>query len=303
MGFKMANNLYQKIDSPFIIYDINQVAIEKFIFLHKSTLFQKPILHANSPIEVARKASTVITMLPSSPHVENVYLEGQDSLINGIDENSFLIDSSTIDQSVSKQVSKKIIDKGARAIDAPVSGGIGGAEAATLTFMVGASTPEDFNRANPYLSHMGKNIVHCGGLGTGQTAKICNNMLLAISMIGVAETMNLGVQLGMEPKLLANILNTSSGKCWSSEIYNPCPGVLPNVPSSKNYEGGFGNSLMAKDTRLAVKAANDSNSTIILGAIAQQLYNQLSKTAGYEKKDFSSIYRWLNESSSNDNKY
>src|SRR6266498_2746018 len=131
--------------------------------------------------------------------------------------------------------------------------------------MVGASMSEDFNRAKAYLSHMGKNIIHCGELGTGQIAKICNNMLLAISMVGVAETMNLGTQLGMDPKLLANILNTSSGRCWSSEVYNPCPGVLPNVPSSKNYEGGFSNSLMAKDTRLAVNAANDSNSTVILG--------------------------------------
>lgn len=120
----MANNLYQKMNSPLIIYDINKAAIEKFILLHKSTLSQKPILRVNSPIEVARKASTIITMLPSSPHVKNVYLEGQDSLINGIDEDSFLIDSSTIDQSTSKLVSKQIIDKGARAIDAPVSGGV-----------------------------------------------------------------------------------------------------------------------------------------------------------------------------------
>ncbi|GBB89924.1 hypothetical protein RclHR1_16790002 [Rhizophagus clarus] len=285
------------MNSPLIIYDINKPAIEKFILLHKSTSSQKPILHVNSPIEVARKASTIITMLPSSSHVKNVYLEGQDSLINGIDEDSFLIDSSTIDQSVSKLVSKKIIDKGARAIDAPVSGGIVGAEAATLTFMIGASNLEDFNRAKTYLSHMGNNIVYCGELGTGQIAKICNNMLLAISMVGVAETMNLGVQLGMDPKLLVNILNTSTGRCWSSEIYNPCPGILPNVPSSKNYEGGFSNILMAKDTRLAVKAANDSNTTIILGAIVQQLYNQLSKTAGYERSDFSSVYKWLNDPS------
>ncbi|RGB33103.1 3-hydroxyisobutyrate dehydrogenase [Rhizophagus diaphanus] len=291
----MANNLYQKMNSPLIIHDINKATMEKFTLLHKSTLSQKPIFHVNSPIEVARKASIIITMLPSSPHVKKVYLEGQDSLINGVDENSFLIDSSTVDQSVSKLVSNQIIDKGARAIDAPVSGGVVGAEAATLTFMVGASTSEDFNKAKAYLSHMGKNIVYCGKLGTGQIAKICNNMLLAISMVGVAETMNLGVQLGMDAKLLANILNTSTGRCWSSEVYNPYPGILPNVPSSKNYEGGFSNTLMAKDTRLAVKAAIDSNSTIILGAIAQQLYNQLSKTAGYEKSDFSSIYKWLND--------
>src|SRR5581483_10790204 len=120
----MANNLYQRMNSPLIICDVNKTAMEQFTLLHKSTLSKKPILHTNSPIEVARKASTIITMLPSTPHVKKVYLEGPDSLINGIDENSFLIDSSTIDQSASKEVSKKIIDKGARAVDAPVSGGM-----------------------------------------------------------------------------------------------------------------------------------------------------------------------------------
>ncbi|CAI2177017.1 3836_t:CDS:2 [Funneliformis geosporum] len=297
----MANNIYKKSNSPLIIYDINKIALEKFTFLHETTLSDRLIIHAQTPIEVARRSSTIITMLPSSPHVKKVYLETKDSLIHGIDENSFLIDSSTIDQNVSKEVSKKIIEKGARAVDAPVSGGIVGAEAANLSFMVGASTLEDFNRAKPYLSHMGKNIIHCGGLGAGQIAKICNNMLLAITMIGVAETMNLGVKLGIDPKLLANILNTSSGRCWSSDTYNPCPGVLPNVPSSKNYEGGFNNSLMAKDMKLAVNAANDAKVSVILGAIAQQLYSLLSNTAGYEKKDFSSIYRWLNDSNETNN--
>jgi len=171
-----------------------------------------------------------------------------------------------------------------------------GAEAATLTFMVGASSESDFHRAKPILSHMGKNIVHCGTIGTGQIAKMCNNMLLAISMIGVSEAMNLGIQLGMDPKLLASILNTSSGRCWSSDTYNPCPGIMPNVPSSRDYEGGFGNTLMAKDLRLAVSAASDARVTILLGAVAQQLYNQLANTAEYAKKDFSSIYKWLSKS-------
>ncbi|KAG9288485.1 hypothetical protein G9A89_015691 [Geosiphon pyriformis] len=294
MGFKMANNIYCKSGAPLILYDVNKAAIEKFINLHKTLAISKAKIDiAKSPKEVAEAASIVITMLPDSPHVERVYL-GEEGLVHAVDENSFLIDSSTIDQSVAKSIADIIISKGARAIDAPVSGGTGGAEAATLTFMVGAPSVDDFTRAKPILSYMGKNIVHCGGIGTGQIAKMCNNMLLAISMIGTSEAMNLGIQLGMDPSLLAGILNSSSGRCWSSDTYNPVPGVMPNVPSSKEYEGGFGNALMAKDLRLAVNAASDTQVTILLGTVAQQLYNQLSKTPGFENKDFSSIYRWLN---------
>ncbi|CAG8620506.1 11443_t:CDS:2 [Paraglomus brasilianum] len=295
MGFKMAQNLYNKADSSLIIYDINKSATQDFISMNKTSATDatlKSIDIAESPVDIVRRASVVITMLPSSAHVEEVYL-GKDGLVHGADKESLLIDSSTIHQSVSKEVAHKLTGKGATMVDAPVSGGTVGAEAATLTFMVGASSESDFHRAKPILSHMGKNIVHCGTVGTGQIAKMCNNMLLAISMIGVSEAMNLGIQLGMDPKLLASILNTSSGRCWSSDTYNPCPGVMPNVPSSRDYEGGFGNTLMAKDLRLAVSAASDARVTILLGAVAQQLYNQLANTAEYAKKDFSSIYKWL----------
>ncbi|CAG8469751.1 1494_t:CDS:2 [Diversispora eburnea] len=282
------------MNSSFVLYDINKAALEKFISIQSKSLSQKPIHLAKSPVEVAEKASTVITMLPDSPFVQEVYL-GKDGLINGLDNSSFFIDSSTIDQSVSKDVANQIINKGARQIDAPVSGGVVGAEAATLTFMVGAASEDDFIKAKSYLSHMGKNIVHCGNLGSGQIAKICNNMLLAISMIGLSETMNLGIKLGLEPKLLSEILNSSSGQCWSSEKYNPCPGVMSNVPSSRNYEGGFGNKLMAKDLRLAINAANLTQATVILASVTQQIYNFLSKSPDYESKDFSSIYKWLDK--------
>ncbi|CAG8661094.1 6469_t:CDS:2, partial [Ambispora leptoticha] len=286
MGFKMANNIYRKSGAPFVLYDINATVIDKFIELQQATSSSLAKIHiANTPKEVAQAASVVITMLPNSPHVEKVYL-GEEGLVHAVDKDTFLIDSSTIDPSVAKSVAEALIAKGARAIDAPVSGGVVGAEAATLTFMVGASTNEDFDRAKPILSQMGKNIVHCGKIGSGQIAKMCNNMLLAISMIGVSETMNLGIKLGMDPKLLANILNTSSGRCWSSDTYNPVPGILPNVPSSNEYKGGFATKLMAKDLRLAVNAANDTQTTILLGTLAQQLYNQLSKTPGFEDKDF-----------------
>nr|CAG8433385.1 1451_t:CDS:2 [Entrophospora candida] len=295
MGFKMANNLFRKSKYSLVIYDVNNKSIEEFASINQTSLSSsKSIVKASSPSDVAKKSNVIITMLPSSVEVEKVYLnDGDDeSLVNSIDKNSFLIDSSTIDQSVSKYVAKQIINKGATAVDAPVSGV--GAEAATLTFMVGASTSKDFEKAKSYLSFMGKNVVHCGDIGTGQIAKMCNNMLLAISMIGTAEAMNLGIRLGMDAKLLASIINTSSGRCWSSDTYNPCPGIMENVPSSRDYQGGFSNKLVAKDLRLAVNAANDTRSTIVLGALAQQIYNQLSANKDFENKDFSSIYKWLN---------
>nr|KAJ3418508.1 hypothetical protein HK105_008232 [Polyrhizophydium stewartii] len=170
-----------------------------------------------------------------------------------------------------------------------------GAVNGTLTFMVGGDDEAVFERVKPILQGMGKNIVYCGKHGSGQVAKICNNMLLGITMIGASEAMNLGARLGMDPKLLAGILNTSTGRCWSTDTCNPYPGVMEGVPASRNYDGGFGVSLIAKDLGLAVAAANEAKSTVILGGIAHQIYNQLSTTPGYEKKDFSSVFKWLND--------
>jgi 3-hydroxyisobutyrate dehydrogenase len=161
--------------------------------------------------------------------------------------------------------------------------------------MVGGSEA-DFKAARPYLQAMGKNLVHCGEFGTGQVAKICNNMLLGITMIGTAETMRLGIQLGMDPNLLAGILNTSTGRCWSSDTYNPCPGVMENVPSSQDYEGGFSVPLMAKDLRLAMEAAAQSGTTVLLGSTAAQIYGQVSRTPEIGNKDFSVVYKWISES-------
>ena len=157
--------------------------------------------------------------------------------------------------------------------------------------MVGAGSESDFLDAKPLLELMGKNIIYCGRNGNGQVAKICNNMLLGISMVAVSETMQLGISMGMDPKLLANILNTSSGRCWSSDTYNPCPGVMPNTPASKGYQGGFGNTLMAKDLRLALNAAQESKSTVLMGALAAQIYNQVSTSKGYQTLDFSSVFK------------
>lgn len=307
----------------------------------------------DSPKALAREADILITMLPSSPHVQKVYLDEKEGFLSGLLERNahaptpILIDSSTIEPRVSQQVRHAIthaIPK-AIAVDAPVSGGILGAEAATLTFMVGASQ-EEFTRVKPILSWMGKDIVHCGPPGMGQVAKICNNMLLGelkhfsivkrlslcfcvfegISMVAVAETLNLGkrfvvnfekkinvilncLRLGMDPKILSGIINKSSGRCWSSEVYNPVPGVLPNVPSSRNYAGGFGVHLMAKDMGLAVQAALHSKSSVFLGSLTQQVYDTVHHSVVKEEKetepeylygkDFSVVYKWL---SSNDSR-
>ncbi|XP_069122468.1 LOW QUALITY PROTEIN: 3-hydroxyisobutyrate dehydrogenase, mitochondrial-like [Argopecten irradians] len=168
---------------------------------------------------------------------------------------------------------------------------VNAARDAILTFMVG-SPEESFENAKELLDCMGKNVVHCGAVGTGQAAKICNNMLLAVSMIGTSEAMNLGTRLGLDPKMLAKILNMSSGRCWSSELYNPYPGVLEGVPSSNNYQGGFGTALMTKDLGLAQRAATGTKSAIPLGGLAHQIYRTMTNN-GYATKDFSSALKFL----------
>eukprot|EP00914_Ancora_sagittata_P000098 GHVO01000503.1.p1 GENE.GHVO01000503.1~~GHVO01000503.1.p1 ORF type:complete len:219 (+),score=26.27 GHVO01000503.1:97-657(+) len=178
-------------------------------------------------------------------------------------------------------------------MDAPVSGGVVAARDALLTFMVGGPQSE-FEKAKEVLSKMGKNVVHCGDVGTGQAAKICNNMLLGISMIGTSEAMNLGINLGLDPKLLAQILNMSSGRCWSTELYNPCPGVVEGIPSSNEYKGGFGTALMAKDLGLAQNAATNTLSPTPMGSLAHQIYRIMSNTE-LKGKDFASVFKFLQD--------
>jgi 3-hydroxyisobutyrate dehydrogenase len=234
----------------------------------------------------------VLTMLPSSSSVESVYCDA-DGVLSAARRGALLIDSSTIDPATTRRVHASAESCQMRMIDAPVSGGVGGAEAGTLTFMVGGSAG-DVAEARPVLEMMGKNIAQCGAIGSGQITKICNNLVLGISMAGVAEAMNLGVRLGVDPATLAGVINTSSGRCWSSDTYNPVPGVMPGVPSSRNYDGGFGVDLMAKDLSLSVAAAHESRTPLPLGGLALQLYNLLS-AQGYSRKDFSSIYDYLSK--------
>ena len=278
MGAPMAHNLL-KAGHQLSVFDLNAAAVENLV--------GAGALPVDSPTAIAQgNAELIITMLPADAHVKSVYL-GENGLIASSREGVMLIDCSTIDPHSAREVAKAAAEHGNPMLDAPVSGGTGGAAAGTLTFMVGGSDA-DFDRAQPILAAMGKNIVHCGAAGNGQVAKVANNMLLGISMIGVAEAMALGVALGMDAKTLAGVINTSSGRCWSSDTYNPFPGVLDNVPSSRGYSGGFGSDLMLKDLGLATEAAKQVRQPVILGALAQQLYQSFS-AQGHGGLDFSAI--------------
>lgn len=286
MGIHMAKNLL-KSGYPVVVNDVYPEATSEIQDLGGEV--------AETPADVAEKVDRIVTMLPSSPNVLEVYT-GSHGILGKVKKGSLLIDSSTIDPYVSKEVAALAEKQGATFMDAPVSGGVKAAKEATLTFMVGGKA-EEFKAAEELLRHMGKNIVHTGSVGTGQTAKICNNMMLAISMIGVSEAMNLGMRLGLDAKVLASILNTSSGRCWAGEVYNPVPGVLEGVPSSNDYQGGFATALMTKDLGLAQNAATTTKSPTPLGSLAHQLYRILCNK-GYAMKDFSSVYEYLKDEGS-----
>ncbi|HXZ47819.1 MAG TPA: 3-hydroxyisobutyrate dehydrogenase [Usitatibacter sp.] len=241
---------------------------------------------ASSASDCARGVEMLVTMLPSSPHVRAVYA-GARGVLAEVAPGTRLVDCSTIDPLTAREVAMDAKGRGCPMIDAPVSGGVSGAEAATLTFMIGGDAA-DFEAARPVLQCMGRNVVHCGASGNGQVAKICNNLMLAIEMIGTAEGMTLAAKLGMDPKVFASIVNTSSGRCWSSDAYNPYPGVLENAPASRGYAGGFGADLMLKDLTLVSEAAKAARQPILLGALAQQIYQKHSAD-GYGGKDFSSV--------------
>lgn len=244
----------------------------------------------DSPHEAVANAEFVITMLPSGPIVESLYIH-KDKLLDSISDTSLVIDCSTIAPENAINLSNAADAKGITTLDAPVSGGVGGATAGTLTFIVGGDD-DAFERAKPILAAMGKNVFHAGGHGAGQTAKICNNMLLAIHMVGTAEALQLGVDNGLDPKVLSDIMLQSSGRNWSLELYNPYPGVMETSPASKDYEGGFQVNLMNKDLGLAMQAALKSQSSTPMGTLAKSLYVQHGRN-GWGMKDFSSIQRWF----------
>ncbi|HET7334302.1 MAG TPA: 3-hydroxyisobutyrate dehydrogenase, partial [Rhizomicrobium sp.] len=235
-------------------------------------------------------ADVVITMLPAGSHVRKVYLE-DGGILQRAKKGALLIDSSTIDIDSARAVHDAAEKSGFAFIDAPVSGGVGGAEAGTLTFMCGGSE-DAFAAAQPILEKMGKKIVLAGDAGAGQAAKVCNNMLLAISMIGACEAFALGEKLGLDPQKLFDIVSTSSGQCWSVNTYCPVPGPVPTSPANRDYTGGFATALMLKDLKLAQTAAQSAGAATPLGAEAAQLY-ALFAAKGHAGVDFSGIIKML----------
>ncbi|MGH1410715.1 MAG: 3-hydroxyisobutyrate dehydrogenase [Aeromonas sp.] len=245
----------------------------------------------------AREAVTgcevVISMLPAGEHVRALWLgesageRGGLDLLAALPVGALVIDCSTIDVDSARQVGNVARARGLRFIDAPVSGGVAGAAAGTLTFIVGGDAA-DFEAAKPLLACMGQNLFHAGALGAGQIAKMCNNMLLAIHMAGTAEALALGVKEGLDPAVLSTIMGKSSGNNWSLERYNPWPGVMENVPAARNYQGGFMTRLMVKDLGLAMALAEHAHSAVPMGALARNLFN-LHAAQGQGSRDFSSI--------------
>jgi len=242
---------------------------------------------AASAREAAADAEAIVTMLPAGRHVLAVWGE----IVEAAQPGSLLVDSSTIDVESARKAHGLAAARGLLPLDAPVSGGVGGATAATLTFMCGGSG-EAFGRAEPILARMGKRIVHCGEAGAGQAAKICNNMILGISMIGVAEAFVLAERLGLSHQALFDVASTSSGQCWSLTTYCPVPGPVPTSPANNDYKPGFASALMLKDLRLAQEAAASCGAATPLGAAAAQLY-ALHDAQGEGGADFSGIVRMI----------
>ncbi|MFQ3210478.1 MAG: 3-hydroxyisobutyrate dehydrogenase [Colwellia sp.] len=278
MGGPMAINLV-KAGHKVCVFDLSEQAVTHVVEQGATTQAQAS--------DCVKGAEFVISMLPAGQHVEAVYLS-KNGLINHIDKGALVIDSSTIDSPTSVSVGAALLSQGINFIDAPVSGGVGGAVAGTLSFMVGGSDA-DFNQAKPILDNMGKNVFHAGDHGAGQVAKACNNMLLSVLMLATSEALQLGISNGLDASVLSNIMSNSSGSNWTLDVYNPCPGVMENVPSSNDYQGGFMVDLMAKDLGLAMDTAVKSHSSTPMGALARSLY-AMHAANGNGAKDFSSAF-------------
>lgn len=279
MGASMAKNLV-KAKFEVTVYDLVETQVQ--------LLADAGANPSTSVAEAVANADIVISMLPAGKHVESLYF-GAEGIVKHIPDNALFIDCSTIESSTAISIGQQLTAAGHRFIDAPVSGGVAGAAAGTLTFIVGGEKA-DYASAEGFLQAMGKNIFHAGDVGAGQVAKICNNMLLAILMAGTSEALQMGIDNGLDPKVMSDIMLQSSGRNWTLELYNPCPDVMPNVPSSNDYQGGFMVDLMNKDLSLAMSTANNHQSVVPLGQLAKSMF-QLHGNAGNGKLDFSSIFK------------
>jgi 3-hydroxyisobutyrate dehydrogenase len=281
MGLPMAQNLI-KAGHAVEGVDMSEVAVAKLVAAGGAS-----VETANS---AAARGDVVITMLPSGKEVREVYL-GSSGIIENANKGTLLIDCSTIDVETARAVAAEAEKRGLLMLDAPVSGGVGGASGATLTFMVGGSS-QAFTRAESILQKMGKTIVHAGGAGTGQAAKICNNMILGISMIAVSEAFVLAEKLGLDHQKLFDISSKSSGQCWSMTSYCPVPGPVPASPANRDYQAGFTAAMMLKDLKLSQAAAKAAGAKTALGADAERIYSAYV-ASGEAGKDFSGIIRFV----------
>lgn len=279
MGGPMAVNLVKQ-GHAVTAFDLSPALLQNVV--------EQGALGAASATDAVKNAEVIITMLPSGIIVEKLFIE-ESKLLEHIASTALIIDCSTVAPENSRKVAAAARARQIAFIDAPVSGGVAGAQAASLSFLCGGSSA-DVERATPFLACMGKNIFHAGDVGAGSVAKICNNMLLAIHMIGTAEALQLGVDNGLDPKVLSDIMLKSSGRNWSLEVYNPYPGVMENAPASREYQGGFQVDLMNKDLSLAMDAALKSQSNTPMGSLARSLYAAW-KGQGNGKLDFSSILK------------
>ena len=281
MGMPMAQNML-KAGHQVEGVDINPHAVEKLKAAGGTAVEMAQV--------AASRADVVITMLPAGQHVRDVYL-GANGIVQAANPGTLLIDCSTIDVTTARDVAREAEARGLLMLDAPVSGGVGGATAATLTFMVGGPA-QAFARAQSILEKMGKTIVHAGGAGNGQAAKICNNMILAISMIAVSEGFVLAEKLGLDRQKLFDIASKSSGQCWAMTSYCPVPGPVPASPANRDYAAGFTAAMMLKDLKLAQDAAKAAGANTELGAAAANIYSRYA-ASGEAGKDFSGIIRFV----------
>ena len=278
MGNPMAVNLL-KAGSKIKVFDVSKQMLEKAREKNLETVDRIEDL-------ISEEISTVITMLPEGKHSKEIYL-GDNGIINKVSKNCILIDCSTIDIQTSKEIGKVANDRGIMMVDAPVSGGVMGAQKATLNIMVGGSE-DSFDRALPILKVMGKNIYHAGEIGSGNGAKICNNMSLGITMIAASESLMLAKRLNIDIKKVHEIMKNASGNSWPISVYPPLPGLIDGTPSNNNYKPGFSAGMMNKDLKLANECATNVNASTPLGRMALDIYSKFCKD-GNETRDFSAI--------------
>ncbi|KAL3427233.1 3-hydroxyisobutyrate dehydrogenase [Phlyctema vagabunda] len=297
MGYNMAKNLQKKLPSTdtLRIHDIDSESVKRFASEIHPTGVGAAVEVANTIREASEDSEITITVLPETSHVKGVFMQIlKDAGEAGTSSKDRLfIDCSTIDPASSREVANAVhTTEQGKFVDAPMSGGVVGATAGTLTFMLGA--PDSLlPRVEPILLMMGKRVLHCGEQGAGLSGKLANNYLLAINNIATCEAMNLGISSGLDPKVLGNLINISTGRCWPSEVNNPVNGVVDGSPASRDYNGGFGISLMRKDLKLAIQTAEETGARLELGDKAREVYESAEQHERCKGKDFSVIYRYL----------